>query len=146
MTPQTLGLIIGGILPAFFFGYSNVAVKMSTNAGLGLPYVLLMSGAGGVVVGGVLLFMNPESAVNTKSALIMFSGGLIWAISMACITYAITKFNMPLSQLNPLFNLNTLVAVLASLWLFAEWQQVKVPQLLMGSLLIVAGGALVARA
>lgn len=37
------------------------------------------------------------------------------------------------------------VAVLLALWIFAEWKQVHVVRLLIGALLIVVGGTLVAR-
>jgi hypothetical protein len=41
--------------------------------------------------------------------------------------------------------MNTLISVLLALWVFAEWKQVKVPQLLIGTLLIMAGGIMVAK-
>lgn len=145
MQPQTLGLIIGGLIPALCFGYSNIAVKLSTNAGLSVPFVLLMTGVGNIVVGGLLLFFFQDHSVSVRSALWMFTGGAAWAFGMTGVTIAIVKYGAPMSQLTPLFNMNTLVAVLFALLIFAEWQNVKVPQLL-GSLLIVIGGTLVARA
>jgi hypothetical protein len=42
--------------------------------------------------------------------------------------------------------MNTLITVLLALWVFAEWKTVHIPQLLLGSILIVIGGTLVARA
>ena len=146
MSPQTLGILIGGLLPAFLFGYSNVAVKAATNAGLSVSFVLICAGLANLVVGAVLYVFLPEQTVNAKAAAIMFSGGLMWGISMACITIAIVRFSSPISVLTPLFNMNSLVAVLLALWLFAEWRQVHVPQLLIGTVFVVIGGALVAKA
>ncbi len=146
MQPQTLGLIIGGLVPALCFGYSNIAVKLSTNAGLSIPFVLLFAGLGNIAVATVLLFVFPDHSVTMRSGLWMFTGGVAWAFGMSGVTIAIVKFGAPVSQLTPLFNMNTLVAVLLALLIFAEWQNVKVPQLLLGSVFIVIGGTLVARA
>lgn len=146
MTPQVLGLIVGGLLPAFFFGYSNIAVKLATNAGISLPYVLIFSGLGTLAVGGALLFLVPEYSISMRSGLWMFSGGAVWALGMMCVTLGILKYGLPVSQLAPLYNMNTLVAVVGALWIFAEWHSVRVPQLVIGSILIVLGGTLVARA
>jgi transporter family protein len=56
------------------------------------------------------------------------------------------KFETPIAKLTPLYNMNTLIVVLLALWIFAEWKEVKVLQLLIGAVLIVMGGVLVARA
>ena len=146
MQPQTMGFIIGGLLPALLFGYSNLAVKFATNAGLSIPFVVLLTGVGNLVVGTSLLFVFPEHSITARSGLWMFTGGVAWALGMSGVTIAIVQYSASVSQLTPLFNMNTLVAVLFALWVFAEWQNVKVPQLLLGSFFIVIGGTLVARA
>lgn len=146
MTPQTLGLLVGGLLPALFFGYSNVAVKLATNAGMSVAYVLIFAGLGNLLIGGVLLFLMSDHTVSLRSGFWMFTGGTVWSLGMMCVTFGIVKYEMPVSQLAPLYNMNTLVAVVLALWIFAEWQSLRVPQLVIGSIFIVLGGTLVARA
>ena len=51
-----------------------------------------------------------------------------------------------LPKLVPLDNAHPLVAVLVGIWVFAEWTPVQPLKLLAGSLLIVAGSVLVAKA
>lgn len=146
MTSQTLGLLIGGLAPAVLFAVANVCTKAATQAGIGLGPYLLLIGLGVVSAGVVALFLFPDRALSAQSGSIAFVFGIAWGTGVACISYAIAQYGAPLSQLSPIFNANTLLTVLAALWIFAEWKQVQVPQLLLGSLLIIAGSALVARA
>lgn len=71
--------------------------------------------------------------------------GFLGGIGSVLVSIGIVKYSAPLGKLVPLFNMNTLVTVLLALWLFAEWKEVQVPRLLIGSILIVVGGILVAR-
>ena len=59
------------------------------------------------------------------------------------VAIAITHYKTPLSILAPLYNTNTLVAVVGSLLIFSEWRDVNVVKLLMGSILIIGGAVLV---
>jgi uncharacterized membrane protein len=62
------------------------------------------------------------------------------------ILLAFDRFGASVSQLAPLYNMNTLVVVLLGLLIFSEWKQVRPVPLLIGSLLIVLGAVFVARA
>lgn len=146
MKTETLGLIIGGLVPALCFTVANLSAKSATNAGVSLGPYLLVIGSGVMLVGAVLLFALPDKVINMQSASISLIFGLSWGIGVACISLAIAKYGASIGQVSALFNMNTLFTVLLALWIFAEWKQVKVPQLLIGSLLIVIGGTLVARA
>lgn len=146
VSQQTLGLVIGGLLPAILYGLSGLLVKSSHQIGIGLgPYMVVM-GFSVTSVGLVILFAVPDHTISVQSALHTFGSGFLWGIGASLIALSISQFDTPLAKLVPLFNMNTLVAVLLALWVFAEWRQVRVPQLLIGSLLVVVGGALVAKA
>ena len=146
MSSQTLGIIIGGLIPGVLFGVSNVLVKFATQKGIALPLYLVITGVAVMTVGIVLFFFLPEREISTSAGSIAFVGGLVWALGMTCIVIALQKYAASISVLTPLFNLNTLIAVAIGLWVFSEWQTVRVPQLLIGSVFIVIGGTLVARA
>ncbi len=146
MTSQTLGLIVGGLIPALIFGFGNVFIKSSTSHGISTAAYLLVVGISVIVVGVIFFLLTGDRHVTTQGGIYAFFAGAAWASGIACVTIALQKYNAPISQLSPLFNMNTLIAVLLGLWIFAEWQHVKVPQLLIGSLLIVIGGVLVAKA
>jgi len=145
-TPHTLGLLIGGLLPAVIFGIGTIAQKASTQAGIGLGPFLLATSVGVLIVGGIVTLVTIDRSFTPRSWLFAMGLGLAWSSGTALVTFALLKLGSPISQLTPLYNMNTLVAVLLALWVFAEWKQVRVPQLLIGSLLIVIGGTLVAKA
>ena len=147
MNSQTLGIIIGGIMPAILFGLSGTFIKSSTQAGIGIPLYLVIVGLGSVVTGGLFyLFHEADSSISLKSGIYSALVGVTWAIGGSFIIIGLSKFQMPLSKLVPLYNMNTLIAVLLSLWLFAEWKTVSMPPLLLGSVFIVVGGILVSNA
>ncbi len=145
MTPQTMGLIIGGILAALCYGISNLFTKGSMQAGIGIGWYLICIGIVVIMVGAVFFLIIPEQPINPRSAMMAGLLGLFWGIGTGCVAIALSQYNTPLGKLTPLFNLNTLVTVLIALWIFAEWKQVKVPQLLIGTVLMVVGGVVVAK-
>ncbi|MCB9143176.1 MAG: hypothetical protein H6646_12980, partial [Anaerolineales bacterium] len=55
------------------------------------------------------------------------------------------RFDGQISQLVPLYNMNTLVAVLIGLVVLAEWRTVDPRKLAIAAILIVLGGILAAR-
>ena len=146
MSPHAIGILIGGLLPAILFSITNLSTKAVSNAGIGVGWYVVFAGAGVTIMGGILLFLFPERMISAKYALFSGFAGFAWGLGIGCIVIALNKFGNPIGVLTPLFNLNTLITVLVALWIFAEWKQVKIPQLLIGSVLIVVGGVFVARA
>lgn len=146
MSTQTWGLVIGGLLPALLFGFSNVFAKAANSAGIGLGLYIISIGASVAVVGILIYLLQPDNTFSLKALLHTAGVGLSWAIGSACIAYALVKHSARISTLVPLFNMNSLVAVLLGLWLFAEWKDVNALKLLAGAVLIAVGGTLVASA
>ena len=62
------------------------------------------------------------------------------------VVIALTKYDASISQLVPLYIMNTLFTVLLGLLIFSEWATVSSPKLIVGSILIVIGGTLAASA
>lgn len=133
-------------MPAIFLGLSNVLVKASTEKGISFPLYIICTGVGTILVGIVLLLVLRDFKISLISGAYAFAGGLLWAIAVSGILMALQNYNASISILTPLFNMNTLITVALGLWLFSEWQTVRVPQLLLGSALILIGGTVVARA
>lgn len=144
MSSQAMGFIVGGILPALLFGISAIFQKLSNQGGIGLGIFLFSTGTGICAIGTVLYLVLPSKAVSFSSGGYAFLMGMTWAVGVALVAVGLTKYGVPLSKLVPLYNMNTLVAVLLGLWIFGEWQSVAVVKLALGALLIVIGGTLVA--
>lgn len=146
MSPQTTGLIIGGLFAALLYGISNLFTKASTQAGIGIGWYLIVIGVVVTMAGLVFFFIIPDQPFSFRAGAYAGLLGLFWGLGTGCIAIALTQYQVPLGKLVPIFNMNTLISVLLALWIFAEWKQVRVPQLLIGSVLIVVGGTLVAKA
>jgi hypothetical protein len=63
-----------------------------------------------------------------------------------CIALALGRYEARISQLVPLYNMNTLVAVGLGLTVLGEWREVNLLRLLLGAGLAVTGGILAATA
>jgi len=141
---QLNGIIVGGLIPALFFGISGIFVKASTSSGIGLGIYLLTVGAGVLMAGLIFYYFEPQADINIRSGFFAWSAGFCWAVGGGLVALALLKYGTPIATLVPLYNMNTLVTVLLGLIIFAEWQDVDLVKLLGGTLLIVVGGSLVA--
>ncbi len=146
MSSESLGLLIGGIVPAFAFGLSGVFVKASNQAGIGVGPYLIAAGLAVAFCGVLFLVIFPDRTISLKSGSAAFAMGFLWAIGAGLVAIAVSRLGAPIAKLVPLYNTNTLVAVLLTLWIFAEWKQVQPLKLLAGSALIMVGSVFVSRA
>ena len=143
MTQEQLGLIIGGILPALLFGFSGICQKWSNQHGISTGAYLVFIGIGVVMVGVVLWMLNAKQQYNVASVIPALGLGVSWGLGAFCVAVGISKYSAPLAKLVPLYNMNTLVAVLLALVIFSEWKEVHLVKLSIGAVLIILGGVLV---
>lgn len=146
MDPRVIGLIVGGLLPAIFYGVGSIFTKASTKAGIGVAPYLIIIGCTIALTGGALWLVSADRAVSWRSGLYAAGFGFAWTIATGCVAAALSVYGAPISKLVPLYNMNTLIAVILGLWIFAEWQEARASQLLIGAALIIAGGIFVTRA
>jgi drug/metabolite transporter (DMT)-like permease len=144
MSKNMMGMLLGGFIPALCYGLSGIFQKSSTQSGISLPLYILATGTGVVLVGAVLVILSPEKMISFKSGGYAVSIGLLWGLGMTLVAVALSRYNAPVSKLAPLYNMNTLVTVVLGLVIYAEFKEVNTVRLLIGALLIVVGGTLVA--
>ncbi|MEL7314567.1 MAG: hypothetical protein AAFN08_06405 [Cyanobacteria bacterium J06559_3] len=146
MSPKVLGLVVGGVLPALFYGISSVFAKSSSNAGMSVGGHLIFIG---IAISATGLLFNLFLPGNIPSLFAVASSsmqGFFWALGTGCLVLGLLKYQAPLAKLVPLYNMNTLITVGIALVVFAEWRQVNPLQLLAGAGLIIVGGILVSGA
>lgn len=143
MTTAQTGLLIGGILPAFIFGIAGLFQKWGSTQGLGIGGYVVSVGAGCLTVGMILWFSTGDQNFSIKSAVPAFLLGLFWAMGVTAISLSLSRYGASLAKITPLYNMNTLVTVIGALLIFSEWKDVHLLRLLLGSVLIVAGGVIV---
>lgn len=146
MSARVIAILLGGVLPALLLGMTGVLQKLSTNARIGTGPFLIGVGVTTAIVGGVFMVLERDATIGQKSALYTILFGLVWATAIGCIAIALRRFDGQISQLVPLYNMNTLVAVLIGLVILGEWQAVDPRKLAVAAILIVIGGVLAARA
>ena len=146
MSTKTTALLIGGFLPALIYGGSAIFQKLSANSGISISIYLIAVGIGVIAAGiGFYLFDN-TTVFSLKAGSYAGLFGLTWGVASGLVAYTLLNFSVPISQLVPLYNMNTLVAVLLALLIFSEWKDLNVIKLISGSSLIVIGAIFVANA
>ena len=150
MTPHMWGLVIGGVLPAIFYGTSSAFSKTSTNAGMPVGIHLFWIGLAISMTGILFSYIVPGT---TSSLVPSIKGvasssmlGFLWGLGTGCVALGLIQYQAPLAKLVPIYNMNTLVTVFLALILFAEWKDMNVVQLMAGTGLIIIGGILVSGA
>ena len=146
MPKATLALLVGGLLPAVFFGLSGVLQKSGARAGIGTGPYLAVIGATVLLAGLAVTALQGDAAVTREGAAHAVGFGVLWAAGVGCIALALARYDANISQLVPLYNLNTLVAVGVGLAVLGEWRSVEAWRVLAGAVLVAAGGVLVATA
>ena len=144
MKHHMLSLLLGGLLPAVLFGVSGVMQKACARAGIGTGPYLAITGMAVLTVGGLLTLVENDMTVSRRSAAYTAVFGALWATGVGCIAIALRQYGGQISQLVPLYNMNTLVAVFIGLVILSEWREVQWGRLLLASLLMVSGGILAA--
>ncbi|MDB9493153.1 hypothetical protein PN441_04345 [Spirulina major CS-329] len=143
LSPQVLGLLVGGLVPALCYGAAGVLAKVSTNAGMSVGGHLICIGVMvsvvGVVFQGVLPGALPSRGAIASSSLY----GILWGLGTGFVALGLIQYKTPLAKLVPLYNLNTLIAVFLALIIFLEWQNVDVIKLVLGAIFVIVGGVLV---
>jgi transporter family protein len=143
---ETIGILLGGFIPALLLGVFAMFQKLSVEAGAKPGTYLLFVSGGVFLVALVLVASGSRGGLTVGSASASFATGLVWALAVTLIAVAQGRYGASVARLVPLFNMNTLVAVVLGFLVFAEWRGVNVPRLSIGAVLIVIGGSLVATA
>jgi transporter family protein len=142
MSKPALAILIGGVLPAFLYGVAGVLQKTASKTGIAPgPYILII-GLVGAIIGVITMLISRDTAVTWSGGLQTAGFGVLWSAAVVCIMLALGRYEGPVSVIVPLYNMNTLIAVLLGLLVLGEWQGVNHWRLLAGAVLIVAGGAL----
>jgi uncharacterized membrane protein len=146
MSNATLALVIGGLLPAVCFGLSGAVQKVAAKAGVGTGPYLIVVGLVVVAVGTAVTAVERDVTLTRGGGGYAALFGLLWGIGVGAIAVALGRYDGQISQLVPLYNTNTLVAVVVGLVALGEWQTVQPGRLLLATALIIGGGVLAATA
>jgi uncharacterized membrane protein len=142
--------LVFSLLSMVCWGSYIAVAKVATSdkyCGLGSRWAAMLMFLGIIIVLGAYLLLSkgPKPTITTGSAVAGISTGVLWALGMVFSFLAIAT-GADISRLVPIYNCNTLVAVLLGIMVLHEMPNFAgVVKLLVGSVLIVIGGILVAR-
>jgi len=140
------GLVLGGLLPALVLSTTGPMMKCSVVAGAGTGEFLVLFGITLAIIGAVCRIRSHDGAIPRAAVLTGIATGVLWSLGTGLNLVALGQLNVSISQITPLFNMNTLVVVLVGLWVFREHQQVRPAPLVAGAVAIILGAVLVAAA
>lgn len=146
MESRWVPLLIGGFLPALFYGFAGVLQKASARAGGSAPLYLIAFGLATCLTGLIYRLIVSDNSFSGRAALLALLAGALFAVGSGLISTALIRYDASISQLSPLYNMNILVTVSLGLLLFAEWNTISAPRLLIGTAVILLGGWLVSSA
>ncbi|HQP29716.1 MAG TPA: hypothetical protein PLB81_00190 [Deltaproteobacteria bacterium] len=144
MTPSYWAMLLGGIIPAVFFGISGAFTKSSNQAGIGTGLYLVCIGISVTLVGVCYYLLVPDRNISLRSGAFAALVGMTWAVAAGMVALALTRYGVPVAKLAPLYNMNTLITVLIGLVFLAEWKDVQALKLMLGAGFVVIGGIIVA--
>jgi hypothetical protein len=142
LSPQTLGILVGGLVPAVGYSVFALGTKLAAQAGLGAGPLLVLTGFACAITGAGFWWLLP-SAIDLRSGTWGLVAGFAWALGTGLVSFALLKWGVPISKLNPIYNTNTLITVVLGLVVFSEWKQVNPLTLVGGAVLILLGSLLV---
>ncbi|MGD2163108.1 MAG: hypothetical protein PVI81_07060 [Anaerolineales bacterium] len=146
MESRWIPLVLGGFLPAIFYGLAGVLQKASARAGGSAPLYVITFGLATCLTGLVYRQIVGDNSFSGRAVVWALIAGTFFAIGAGLISNTLIQYNASISQLSPLYNMNILVTVALGLLIFAEWGSVSVPRLLIGTAVILIGGYLVSSA
>ncbi|MDD5326292.1 MAG: EamA family transporter [Phycisphaerae bacterium] len=142
--------LIFALLAMVCWGSYIVVAKVATvdkYCGLGPKWSAILMLIGIIIVVGIygIFSKDPKPTITAPSAAAGVSQGILWAMGMVFSLFAF-KAGADVSCAVPIFNCNTLVAVLLGIMILREVPDLAgAMRIVIGSLLIVSGGVLVAR-
>ena len=133
-----------GLISAVCFGVNTIVYKMASQKSAFSPYYgFFVFSLGILLVSGTFLLFKPSNNFEWKSTSMIFLAGIIWAIGFFAIAFAISK-NFEISKLAPIYNTNTIIAVLLGIFLLKEIpNSTQIIKVIGGAVLIVLGAILV---
>jgi uncharacterized membrane protein len=138
--------IIYGLIASICFGVNVVIYKVAATKGHGLnPYLGVFSlGLGIFLFFFFVYFIKlPKFTPNWAGLTLALIAGAIWALGMLMVALAIAKKG-DISKLAPIYNTNTLIAVLLGILFLKEIPTgSEIIKVISGAVLIVIGAILV---
>ena len=134
--------LVLAFIASLFFGIWPIPLKLAISSGPA-PDVVIWVGTG-ITIGGCVWKFFEGGSLSYSWSLIWNStfGGIIYTAGLVCALLALKSEDGHLSLIAPIYNINTIWAMLAGLIYFNDYQKVSIPYAIAGTVLITIGGGL----
>ncbi|SCB56354.1 EamA-like transporter family protein [Rhizobium aethiopicum] len=139
-------IVIGGILPAIFWGITAIFQKQSGMAATGSAVYLIAFGAACAVVGLIAALIWRPQPWTVEGFGFVATAGACFALGTGLISFALIAYGVPVSKLAPIWSCNVLVTLAIAAVYLGEASELNMVKLAIGTLLILSGALLVSSA
>lgn len=146
MPSHFVSLLLGGIVPAFLFAGSAIFSKLAARSQLPNSASITAMGVAIAVV-GILASLFPQEGdrLSVEGLGNAYISGTSWGLGALCVYIAIRNFDAPISVITPLYNTNSIIAVLAGCFFLSEWSVVDRGYLAVALFFFTVGGLILTR-
>ncbi|ANM10937.1 MULTISPECIES: EamA family transporter [unclassified Rhizobium] len=139
-------IVIGGILPAIFWGITAIFQKQSATSATGSAVYLIAFGAACALAGLIAALIWRPAPWTVEGLGFAATAGACFAIGTGLISFALFAYGVPVAKLAPIWSCNVLVTLAIAALLLGEASDLDVVRLAAGTLLIISGALLVSSA
>lgn len=139
-------IVIGGILPAIFWGITAIFQKQSATSATGSAVYLIAFGAACALAGLIAALIWRPAPWTAAGLGFAATAGACFAFGTGLISFALFAYGVPVSKLAPIWSCNVLVTLAIAALLLGEASDFDVVRLVAGTLLIISGAMLVSSA
>lgn len=139
-------IIIGGILPAIFWGTTAIFQKQSAMSATGSAVYLIAFGAACVLAGLIAALIWRPAPWTAEGLGFAAISGACFSVGTGLISFALLAYGVPVSKLAPIWSCNVLVTLAIGAVFLGEASELDIVRLAAGTLLIISGALLVSSA
>ncbi|MBB4214915.1 hypothetical protein CO653_04570 [Rhizobium anhuiense] len=139
-------IVIGGVLPAFFWGITAIFQKQSATSATGSAIYLIAFGAVCALAGLLAALIWRPAPWTAEGLGFAAIAGACFAVGTGLISFALFAYGVPVSKLAPIWSCNVLVTLAIGAVILGEASEVNIMRLAAGTLLIISGALLVSSA
>ncbi|RFB93485.1 hypothetical protein B5K11_13175 [Rhizobium leguminosarum bv. trifolii] len=139
-------IVIGGILPAVFWGITAIFQKQSATSATGSAVYLIAFGAACALAGLIAALIWRPAPWTVEGLGFAATAGACFAIGTGLISFALFAYGLSVSKLAPIWSCNVLVTLAIGALFLGETSGLNLIKLAAGTLLILSGALLVSSA
>ena len=139
-------IVLGGILPAIFWGITAIFQKQSAVAATGFAVYLTAFGAACALLGLIAALIWRPAPWTAEGLGLAAGAGACFALGTGLISFALFAYGVPVSKLAPIWSCNVLVTLAIGALFLGEASELNMVKLAAGTFLILSGALLVSSA